>query len=51
MLRLPEQISINGTDYDLIKRIKQVALYSINGGRCYEVSRINIRPKMDDAFL
>jgi len=43
-------MEVNGADYELIKRSEKVALFSINGGRYYEVTRIYIRPKYYDAY-
>jgi hypothetical protein len=36
---------INGDDYELLKRTEKLALFSINDGRRYEVTRVYIKPK------
>lgn len=45
MERLNNKLIINGMQYELIRRTSLVALYSIQGGRYFEVSRIYIMPE------
>jgi hypothetical protein len=46
MIRLNDVEIVNGLGYRLIKRSDKVAIYSVQGGRRYEVSRIYILPKV-----
>jgi hypothetical protein len=45
MKKLEKYTEVNGQNYKLIKRTAKVALYSVNDGRRYEVTRIYI-PKI-----
>lgn len=50
MKRLDTRMTYNGDDYLMIKRSENVALYSVNDGRHYEVTRIYISPKHYDSY-
>ena len=50
MLRLKKNVTINGIEVRVIKRTSPVALGEYYNGRRYEVTRIYVRPRFEDAF-
>jgi len=43
-------MTVNGISYELIKRSDKVAVFSVQGGRRFEVVRIYVLPKRYDAY-
>lgn len=48
MLRLSKHMIINGMPYELIKRSDTWAIFSVQGGRRYEVLKIYVLPRYYD---